>query len=138
MTRLENDKEKHGFYCGKEHPLFGLSGAEISWETLQKYPVSTRAYLQQTDLPGIQNKAYVSNMEAQALLISSGQFMGYLPKHYAQTWLDTDDMRAIDHLNLEHESPFYLAMRASSSMQNIVKVFVQDINDILKDRPQLT
>jgi len=132
------DKEKHDFYCGKEHPLFSLPAAEITWETLQRYPVSTRAYLQQTDLPGIQNKAYVSNMEAQALLISSGKFMGYLPKHYAQTWLDTDDMRAIDHLNLEHESPFYLAMRASSSMQNIVKVFVQDINDILKDRPQLT
>ena len=124
-------KEAHGFYCGQHHPLFELPAADISWETLQQYPVSTRAYLQQTDLPGIQNTAFVTNMEAQAMLITSGHFMGYLPEHYAQAWVDSGEMRAIDHLNLEHHSAFYLAMRASPAVRNIVRVFVKDIEAVL-------
>ncbi|WP_461538464.1 LysR family transcriptional regulator [Spongorhabdus nitratireducens] len=120
-------KEEHRFYCGKQHPLFAMPEAEISWQTLQKFPVSSRAYMQNPDLPGIKNTAYVSNMEAQVMLIISGQFMGFLPVHYAQSWVDKGEMRAINHLDLSHYSSFYLAMRDSPSVRNIVTVFLEDI-----------
>lgn len=120
-------REQHGFYCAQQHPLFTLEQDQISWESLQQYPVSSRAYLQQSDLPGIQNKALVSNMEAQAMLISSGQFIGFLPRHYAQQWVDTGQMREITHLELQHESSFYLASRNSAAIPNVIKVFVDDL-----------
>jgi DNA-binding transcriptional LysR family regulator len=119
--------EKHKFYCAKEHPLFVLEATEISWESLQEFPVSSRAYLQSSDVPGIQNRAFVSNMEAQAMLINSGQFIGFLPQHYAQQWVDKGEMREIDHLNLAHESSFYLASRKSSSIPNVIKIFIDDL-----------
>ncbi|WP_228550814.1 LysR family transcriptional regulator [Endozoicomonas sp. OPT23] len=124
-------KEEHRFYCGKQHPLFSLSEHEINWQTLQQHRVSSRAYMQNPDLPGIKNTAYVSNMEAQAMLIISGQFMGFLPVHYAQSWVDSGEMKAIDHLNLSHYSSFYLAMRDSPSIRNIVSVFLEDIKTTL-------
>jgi DNA-binding transcriptional LysR family regulator len=66
-------------------------------------------------------------MEAQALLINSGQFIGFLPCHYAQQWVDQGEMREIDHLGLEHESSFYLVSRNSAAMPNVIKVFVEDL-----------
>lgn len=125
-------KETHAFYCGKSHPLFALPEREIQWETLQQYPVSSRAYLQKSDLPGIPNRALVNNMEAQAMLIQSGHFMGFLPVHYAKAWVARGEMRAIEHLDLSHDSAFYLAMRASPSVRNVVKVFVKDLEKALE------
>lgn len=119
--------EKHRFYCAHNHPLFDLDNTQISWESLQQYPVSSRAYLQSSDLPGIQNRAFVSNMEAQAMLISSGRFIGFLPQHYAKQWVDSGQMREIDHLNLAHESSFYLASRKASSTPNVIKIFIDDL-----------
>lgn len=120
-------REQHGFYCAKDHPLFSQSKAQISWDSLQHYPVSSRAYLQQSDLPGIKNKALVTNMEAQAILINSGQFIGFLPCHYAKQWVDQGQMREIDHLGLAHESSFYLVSRNTAAIPNVIKVFVDDL-----------
>ncbi len=125
--------EKHSFYCAKEHPLFESDTTEISWESLQEYPVSSRAYLQSSDFPGIQNRAFVSNMEAQAMLIKSGQFIGFLPQHYAQNWVEKGEMREIDHLDLAHKSAFYLASRKSSLIPNVVKVFIDDLMQEIGD-----
>ena len=124
-------KEKHKFYCGKRHPLFTLPENEITWQTLQQFPVSSRAYMQSPDLPGIKNTAYVSNMEAQAMLITSGQFLGFLPAHFAHSWVKSGEMKAIEHLDLSHHSSFYLAMRETPSIRNIVSVFLSDIKATL-------
>ena len=55
--------------------------------------------------------ASVSNMEAQAILIASGRFLGFLPTHYARPWVASGEMRAVDHLGIEWRSPFFLATR---------------------------
>lgn len=122
--------ERHGFYCGRRHPLFELPDEEVSLETIREYPIASRTYLQHADLQNIKKSrsvAFVSNMEAQALLINSGSFLGFLPTHYARQWVETGEMRALDHLDLSWQSEFSLAMRASPAPQNIVRVFAADI-----------
>jgi len=131
--------EAHKFYCGKNHPLFELPDEEITMETLQQYPISSRTYLQQTDLSHFaqhSNTASVSNMEAQAILITSGSFMGFLPVHYATQWVERNEMRAFDHLGLHWNSDFQLAVRASPAPKNIVKVFINDIEQAITERKQ--
>lgn len=129
--------EKHGFYCGRKHPLFDLPDEEVSLARVKQHPISTRAYLQHADLKDFQKSrsiASVSNMEAQAILITSGSFIGFLPSHYAAQWVQSGEMRAIDHLNLNWQSDFSLAMRRSPAPQNIVKVFVKDIEEAIHRR----
>jgi len=122
--------ETHKFYCGRRHPLFDLPDEEISLDRLRKHPISSRTYLQQADLQYFRknhNTASVSNMEAQAILISSGSFMGFLPVHYAQQWVDKGEMRPLEHLGLNWSSDFQLAVRTSPAPQNIARVFVDDV-----------
>ncbi|WP_240476436.1 LysR family transcriptional regulator [Marinobacterium rhizophilum] len=134
MTYRHLCSEHHGFYCGRRHPLFERPAQEISVETIRQFPISSRTYLQHADLQHIKksrNVAFVSNMEAQAILITSGSFLGFLPTHYAHQWVESGEMRALDHLNLSWESEFSLAVRASPAPQNIVQVFVKDIEAAL-------
>ncbi|MEH6578019.1 MAG: LysR family transcriptional regulator [Amphritea sp.] len=127
--------ESHQFYCGQRHPLFSTPDDEITLGTLNKFPISSRTYLHHADLQGFQESksiASVANMEAQAIMITSGSFLGFLPSHYAQRWVDTNEIRAIDHLNLSWHSKFHLVTKVSPAPQNIVKVFIKDINDSIK------
>jgi len=39
--------------------------------------------------------ASVANVEAAAMLILSGPFIGFLPQHYARKWLDTGELIAL-------------------------------------------
>ena len=66
-------------------------------------------------------------MEAQAILIASGRFLGFLPTHYARPWVASGEMRAIDHLGIEWRSPFLLATRARPLPPQIVRVFQQEL-----------
>ncbi|WP_420548339.1 LysR family transcriptional regulator [Curvivirga sp.] len=122
--------EDHKFYLGKAHPLFEMKDDEINLETLEDYSIASRSYLQTTDLFHFRkspNPAFVSNMEALAHLIVSGRFMGFLPVHYAKTWVDKGEMRSLDHLGLNWQSEIQLATRKAPSMQQIVKLFVEDL-----------
>ncbi|WP_296055500.1 LysR family transcriptional regulator [uncultured Amphritea sp.] len=122
--------EDHLFYCGKGHPLFNLDKSQITMKLLRQYPIASRSYLQQSDLHYFRKSptpATVSNIEALAILINSGQFMGFLPIHFAQHWVDKGQMKAIDHLGLSWQSELQLVTRDSPSSQNIVKLFIQDL-----------
>lgn len=122
--------EEHRFYCGCRHPLFARADAEISLDTLRQYPVASRTYLQHAELKGLIKAldiAVVSNMEAQAILITSGSFLGFLPTHYARQWVERGEMRSFDHLQLSWQSEFSMAMRASPISQEVVRIFVEDV-----------
>lgn len=127
--------EAHGFYCGRRHPLFGLANADITLDALRHYPVSSRTYLHHAELQGLmkaRDVAMVSNMEAQAILITSGSFLGFLPTHYARQWVERGEMRAIDHLDLSWQSEFSMAMRVSPAPQEFVRIFADDVVATIK------
>lgn len=122
--------EEHLFYCGSNHPLFDLPSEEITMKVLRQYSIASRGYLQHADLHYFRKSptpATVSNIEALAILINSGKFMGFLPIHYARQWVEKDQMRAIDHLGLLWQSNIELATRTSPIHKNIAKVFLEDI-----------
>lgn len=126
--------EEHLFYCSNSHPLYEVSSEEITMKVLRQYSIASRGYLQHADLHYFRKSptpATVSNIEALAILINSGKFMGFLPTHYARQWVDRDQMRAIDHLGLRWQSNIELATRTSPTHQNIVRVFLEDIQSSL-------
>lgn len=126
-------EETHALYCGRLHPLFDAPVEAITREELGQHAMTVRPYLRQAELavweaPRI--VASVSNMEAQAILIASGCFLGYLPTHYARPWMAAGEMRQFDHLGLEWRSTFYVAARARPKPPQIVRVFLQDLQAV--------
>lgn len=105
--------EEQRLYCGYGHPLFttkiGLTPALV-----RKHPYVGRTYMKSTGQvldDGFEQQALTAHMEALAILIKSGKYLGYLPSHFAQPFLERGEMRSLLDDEMAYWDAFYLAHR---------------------------
>lgn len=122
-TFMDNDSivfipmimEYHALFCGKNHPLYHRADdPRLTRDDVVAHPFVVRRYASSQDLsefPSAKATAAASNMEAQAILILSGRYVGFLPEHYAQVWARRDDMRCLGPNRWRQISRFGIAMR---------------------------
>jgi LysR family transcriptional regulator, transcriptional activator for bauABCD operon len=125
--------EPDGLYCGKGNALYAAAlDANVPNEAVASSRIVARGYLQQNDLRMLSASkaaATVDNVEAQAILILSGAYIGFLPNHYADRWIERDEMRRINPDQFGAQWPFCAAIRRASTMPSILKVFMTDLNE---------
>jgi DNA-binding transcriptional LysR family regulator len=131
LSYAELYAEPDGLYCGKGNPLYARAfDADVSSETIAESRIVARGYFQQHDLRMLSASkaaATVDNVEAQAILILSGAYVGFLPNHYAARWVETGDMRRISAERLGGQWPFCAITRRGVSMPSILKAFMADL-----------
>lgn len=113
-------QEHQSLYCGKTHPLFAQPDDLISDACLARQAFVARRYLHHEDLKRIghwEPGAMVEMMEAQLILVLSGAFVGYLPRHYANAWCARGELRAIQDERRSYHSCFYI-VTPRGSMDN--------------------
>jgi LysR family transcriptional regulator, transcriptional activator for bauABCD operon len=123
-------EEKQSLYCARSHPLFDLPNPRITNEVLSAHPVVARGYLHQFDLKRIGHQgeaATVEIMEAQLVLVLSGAFIGYLPAHYAQAWVERGELRALRDEHYAYHSAFYLVTQRGGAESPLLERFVAAI-----------
>jgi LysR family transcriptional regulator, transcriptional activator for bauABCD operon len=121
-------RERNAFYCGAGHPLFARE--TVTLDDIRSHRVVARGYWRRADLSriGIEREAaMVDNMEAQAILILSGAYLGYLPEHYAAPWQAQRLVRSLLPEELAYEAPFVLIARRGSAPIAVVRQFVDDL-----------
>jgi len=90
--------ETHSLYCGSAHRLFGVPDAELQIETLRRENIVGRGYWRDrhhSELGFNSIAAVVYEIEPQLILIRSGAFIGYLPDHFAKSWVDANELRCL-------------------------------------------
>ncbi|KIC17406.1 LysR family transcriptional regulator [Leisingera sp. ANG-DT] len=127
--------EEHCLYCAPGHPLFEQQDKEASLETIFQYQLCQRSYdmLVSPDLGTPEPKAVVANMEAMAMLIETGHFLGPLPKHFADSRVAEGKLKEVRNKQLRWNSTFYLATRRGQIPRYAVELFVQDILHVCRD-----
>jgi len=126
--------EPHYLYCGKEHPLFGRRDNTITQEIIDATRFSVRAYRQFDDLYRIGHPraaASIMQMEAQLMMILSGDFIGFLPDHYADKWVKDGMLRAIRPRTYTFKSLHNIAYRESDAERPVIKAFLQCLPKIV-------
>jgi DNA-binding transcriptional LysR family regulator len=121
-------RERNAFYCGVGHPLFARES--VTLEDIRAHRVVARGYWRRADLSriGIEREAAsVDNMEAQAILILSGAYLGYLPEHYAAAWQAQGQLRSLLPEELAYDAPFALITRRGSAPVAVVRQFIDDL-----------
>jgi DNA-binding transcriptional LysR family regulator len=63
-------------------------------------------------------------MEAIALLILSDTYIGYLPTHYAASWVERGRLRSIMPQRLAYRSAFHCITRQGVEQKSTVKRFL--------------
>jgi DNA-binding transcriptional LysR family regulator len=105
--------EEQRLYCGRDHPLFAKKG-RITRAMIKQYPYVARSYMKGTNPAreeAFDHRAMTSHMEALAILINSGRFLGYLPVHFAQPFVDRREMKSLLDAEMAYFDTFYLANR---------------------------
>lgn len=130
ITYLPLFREPNALYCGRGHPLFAVPAAEISEEAITKSAFSVRAYRNLDDLYRVNHpraSASVMQMEAQSMLILSGHYIGFLPRHIGEGFVERDQMRALRPKIYGFESQHFAAMRKHEADAPLIRAFVDEL-----------
>lgn len=117
-------REQHWLYCSDRHPLFSERG--IPAEVITQQRMVGRGYWTQAELArhGFRHSAAtVESMEAQLILVLSGAYIGYLPEHHAQPWVDRGRLKVLLPGTFGYQAPFALALRRGRAREPLIQSF---------------
>ena len=124
-------QEPDGLFCSRYSPLFAANDEQPGlFERIAGSHIVARGYLQQRDLQQLQAHkaaATVDNIEAQAMLILSGAYIGFLPSHYASRWVESGDMRQIAPQRFHSDWPFSAITRKGAPQSAVLRAFLADL-----------
>lgn len=123
-------EEVHSLYCAKGHPLFHLPEEQLSVERIEACDFVVRPYASLRELhyfPQAHARASASNMEAQAMFVMSGHYVGYLPDHYADDWVQKGVLRPLMAVETRIRSAFVIATRSGEKPSTILDFFIREL-----------
>lgn len=116
-------------YCGKNHPLFARDEAEVTLELLNQQRFAQHAYseaeLRDETRIGLTPAASGQFSEGIAMLILTGNFIGFLPQHYAVSWVETGEMRPLLPANIRKVAKIRLLYHDDGAVMPLVAAFVK-------------
>ncbi len=74
--------------------------------------------------------ANVLHMEAQVMLILSGRFIGFLPQHIGEEWVERGAMRALKPQRYSFQSEHFVAHRREDAKLPMIKSFVNLLRQV--------
>lgn len=108
-------EESQAIYCSSDHPFFSVEELEI--EHIKNARWVKRGYLLAEQLCPIMPQnfgAIAHHMESVAHLILSGEYLGYLPCHYAARWVDQGVLRELGGPALGYQAALTLVTRTGT------------------------
>ncbi|WP_445767075.1 LysR family transcriptional regulator [Rheinheimera sp.] len=127
-TPLHN--ETNYLYCAERHPLFTCAEQDIS-RLLASAEVISSNYLRdkerRNDGLNYQNSAIAYHDEGIAHLILTGKFIGYLPEHYANYWVDKGLFKAILPAKYSYQIPLMLITSNQHTNTPLAQAMIKQI-----------
>jgi len=119
--------EQMYMYCGKGHSLFENMDAVTDEDVMkQKYAgLSFSSPNMETGRAlNLQKNAAATNQEGISTLILSGQYIGFLPEHFAKIMVGRGAMKKIDNSKFSYYCEFAAIHRKSPKPTRLVKEFL--------------
>ncbi|HLU01570.1 MAG TPA: LysR family transcriptional regulator [Advenella sp.] len=114
--------EKSQLYCSRSHPLFEKA-QRLTLKDLQGIPAVLPGYRLSPEAIALHqplaDAARASDREGIAFLVLTGQYVGFLPDHYAQTWVEKNMMTAFAPEQI-HYSVSIAAVTRKNRRQNLI------------------
>lgn len=127
LTYVSLHQERQSLYLSKHHKLFNPKGNTVTREELEGQAFVSRRYLHSSDLARVglsDPQAIVDTMEAQLILIQSGAYFGYLPEHYAEAWVNSGELQALQSDEFSYDSHFFAVFMRQRIPNQLIKKFI--------------
>jgi LysR family transcriptional regulator, transcriptional activator for bauABCD operon len=106
-------EEEQRLYCGSTHALFKRS-KHLTADEVKTHPYVARTYMKGSTPSRdsqFNHRAMTSNIEAIAILINSGHYLGYLPEHFARAFVERGAMTSLLDKQMAYFDTFHLIIR---------------------------
>ncbi len=124
-------EEQSLLYCAQEHPLFNRGDQKINDKELAEYDAIVPAYAQSVENKQLQTRLKASatstDREGIAFLILSGQYVGFLPTHFAERWVVEDKLRAIQPDKRFFHTRFTTITRKGARPNLILEAYLEEL-----------
>jgi DNA-binding transcriptional LysR family regulator len=122
------DETMH-LYCGAGHGLFDKDCKGLDWSDMRKQPFAGLGYhspnMEFSLRERLPRRATGFDQESIATLILSGKFLGFLPDHYARSFVEAGHMRAVDASRFQYSCAFFAITRRSPEALRATRVLQQ-------------
>lgn len=122
--------ETNYLYCATGHPLFNCRSSQVA-KLLETSEVITSNYMRDKEVRNdglnYQNSATAYHDEGIAHLILSGEFIGYLPEHYASYWVDKGLFKSILPQKYSYEIPVVLISSKNNAVSPLVTAIIDEV-----------
>ncbi len=114
-------------YCGARHALFEADPVGMSWDDLRGHNFAGLGYhspnMEVSQQRRLTRKATGYDQESIATLILSGEYLGFLPDHYAKAFVENAQMRSIKADLFHYECSFFSIVRRSPQPSRVTRAF---------------
>lgn len=121
-------QETSQLYCSMRHPLSTVPDSMIDMQQLRDYDFILPGYAHSVQFkehfPDLKATATSYQAEGIATLILSGQYIGFLPSHYAAQWVKQQQMRAVLPDTLSYQVPFKVITRRDAQPNLLRSAFL--------------
>lgn len=116
-------------YCGASHPLYRAAVDSVGWADLRAYRFAGLGYhspnMELAQRERMTRAATGYDQEAIATLILSGEFLGFLPDHYAAHFVHMGLMRPIHPGVLSYTCEFFAITRSNPQASRATRALWQ-------------
>lgn len=123
-------EERSNLYCSHEHPLFAHA-ASVTDDQLAQADAVVPTYRMTAEAIGLHQLlnfgASATDREGIAFLILTGSYIGFLPDHYAATWVEKGIMAALDPNRLYFDAKLAIATRKGRRPNMILERFLNEL-----------
>ncbi|MFI8032902.1 LysR family transcriptional regulator [Acinetobacter sp. ABJ_C3_5] len=129
-------QEQQWLFCSDQHPMFAQQN--LTADVIRQGKMVSRGYWSHTELAkqGFKHSfATVDSMEAQLILILSGQYIGYLPEHFAQHWVEQKRLKVLLPATFGYNAPFSLIFRRGRTQEQVIQNFRKVVKNFFNDQP---
>lgn len=128
LSYLPLFNETMHLYCGADHELAGAADRACTPEDLLACRYAGLGYhspnMEVARAQGLTRSATVFDQEAIVHLLLSGEFIGYLPDHYAATFVAQGRLKRLPHAVFDYRCQFEAIWRVSPKPSRVLALFL--------------
>ncbi len=126
-------KEESLLYCSDDHPLFKLNNKQIAEVDLAEYDAVVPVYPQATEIKQQQKilkpAATSTDREGIVFLILTGSYIGFLPTHFAERWVNEGKLKALQTDQRRFFTHYSVIMRKGIRTDYILETFLEALQN---------
>ena len=134
LTYREIFTEAMSLCCAKGSPVFELPEDELSVEQILKLPYVSRGHYEEVQSLKVNldfnEQANSIHMEGIALLVMTGRYIGFLPDHYSQQWVERGEMRRLLESELSQTAVCQMALRRRGDRSRALISFLEIVETL--------